>query len=59
MLHFSDFIVRKWPSITLILGGSGLENITPLMDFNRTYLDQLAQWQVLGILAIQLFLHRQ
>lgn len=31
-------LIRFW------LGGSGLENISPLQDFNRTYLDQLAQW---------------
>lgn len=31
-------LLRFW------LGGSGLENITPLMEYNRTYLDQLAKW---------------
>lgn len=33
-------LIRFW------LGGSGLENITPLVDFNRTYLDQLSKWWV-------------
>ncbi|KAI6201972.1 Na+ channel, amiloride-sensitive family-containing protein [Aphelenchoides besseyi] len=31
-------LVRFW------LAGSGLENITPLIEFNRTYLDRLARW---------------
>lgn len=31
-------LIRFW------LGGSGLENISALGDFNRTYLDQIGKW---------------